>query len=543
MTSREQRQFEVSRTLGTNAARRSSEPTERARELDPLDLKAKVNAILNRWPAVGLALGVIRNGRLQSFHGHGLANIASNLPITEDTVFRIASITKTFTAIAVMQLWEQGLVDLDAPANDYLRAYKLVPARAGFRPATPRHLLTHTAGIREVLHLPGLLRMRDLGETVRLGQPVPPLSEYYRGGLRYDAEPGTRFMYTNHGFATLGQIVEEVSGMRLDRYFREHIFNPLGMANTDLVRSERVNAHLAIGYELRTNGAEPVTDYALIPLGAGGIFSTPKDMARYIAALLGGGTNEHGSVLKPATLATMFDPHYQPDPRLAGMGLAFFRADLGGHLAIEHDGILPGFDSQILLAPHDGIGVMAFANGAKRGMHWLTPEVGAVLKQLLGVPDAVIRTDIPQHPEIWGDLCGWYGFSTRMTDPAKFVLGAGAEVFVRRGQLMFRYLSPVPALYRGFPMHPDDEKDPYVFRIAFPWFGIGTGRVVFSGVPGVGTTAVHLDFGPVSLSFQRQPATRNPRSWATGALGAFGALAVAGTAIAVSRRRAKRIPS
>jgi CubicO group peptidase (beta-lactamase class C family) len=77
---------------------------------------------------------VVRNGRLEFFHGHGLADIASNAPITEDTVFRIASITKTFTAIAVMQLWEQGLVDLDAAADDYLRAYRLIPAEAGWRP-------------------------------------------------------------------------------------------------------------------------------------------------------------------------------------------------------------------------------------------------------------------------------------------------------------------------------------------------------------------------------------------------------------------------
>ena len=81
---------------------------------------------------------------------------------------------------------------------------------------------------------------------------MPTLAEYYRGGLRIDAEPGTRFTYTNHGFATLGQIVEDVSGKPLDRYFREHIFEPLGMADTDLVRSERVTARLATGYELRS---------------------------------------------------------------------------------------------------------------------------------------------------------------------------------------------------------------------------------------------------------------------------------------------------
>jgi CubicO group peptidase (beta-lactamase class C family) len=89
---------------------------------------------------------VVRNGRLEFFHGHGAADIASNTPITADTVFRIASITKTFTAIAVMQLSEQGRIDLDAPAHDYLRAYRLLPAKAGFRPATVRDLLTHTAG-------------------------------------------------------------------------------------------------------------------------------------------------------------------------------------------------------------------------------------------------------------------------------------------------------------------------------------------------------------------------------------------------------------
>jgi CubicO group peptidase (beta-lactamase class C family) len=112
-------------------------------------MKFKVAEVLNRWPAVGLAVGVVRNGSLEWFSGHGVADIGSKTPATEDTVFRIASISKTFTAIAVMQLWEQGIVDIDAPANQYLRAYRLLPAEASFRPATVRHLLTHTAGIRE----------------------------------------------------------------------------------------------------------------------------------------------------------------------------------------------------------------------------------------------------------------------------------------------------------------------------------------------------------------------------------------------------------
>jgi CubicO group peptidase (beta-lactamase class C family) len=503
-------------------------------EVDQLELRARIGRILNRWPSVGLAVGVVRNGGLEFFHGHGFADIASKTPVTRDTVFRIASITKTFTAIAVMQLWEQGLLDLDAPANDYLRGYRLIPAKASFRPATVRHLLTHTAGIREVLHLSGLLRMRDLGETVKLGSPVPSLAEYYRGGLRIDTEPGTRFTYTDHGFATLGQLVADMSGKPLDRYIREHIFDPLGMTYTDLIRSERVKSRLASGYELRSNGATPVTDYAVVTVGGGSAYSTPRDMARYITALLGGGTGEQGTVLKPATMAAMFEPQYQPDPRVPGFGLGFFRTNLGGHLAVEHDGILPGFDSQIFLAPDEGVGVMAFANGARRGMHWLAPEVGGTLRRLLGVPDEVIRTDVPHRPELWGDLCGWYRFSTYPGDPAKFAIGAGAEVVVRRGQLMIRALSPIPALHKGFILHPDDHKDPYVFRIALPWFGIGTGRVVFSQEPGVGTTALHLDFAP--LSFQKQTARTNPRLWATGALGAL-AVATAGSAV---RRRSRR---
>ena len=496
------------------------------------DLRAQVNAILNSHPAVGLAVGVVRGGRLTFFHGHGFADIASHTPITEDTVFRIGSVTKTITAIAVMQLWEQGLVDLDASANDYLRAYKLVPARASFRPVTVRHLLTHTAGIREVLHPTGLLRMHDLGETVPFGRPVPSRAGYYHGGLRFDAEPGTRWMYTNHGFATLGQLVEDVSGLPLDRYLREHIFAPLGMTDTDLVRSERIQARLATGYELRHNGARPIADYALVTVGGGGVYSTPRDMARYLAALLGDGANDHGRVLKPETLAMMFAPQYQTDPRIPGLGLAFFRANLGGHRAVEHDGIEPGFDSQIWVAPDDGLAVMAFSNGGSGALHWLMEPTAGILRQLLGVPDERIRADVPQHPERWADLCGWYKFSTHITDPARFALGAGAEVFVRRGKLMMRFLSLIPALYSGFPLHPDDSNDPYIFRIALPLFGSGTCRVAFSQEPSVGTTALHLDFGP--MSFPKQPASRNPRGWA---MGTGGALALAATAAAIGRRR------
>lgn len=504
--------------------------TARARpEIGVIDLRAKTGEILNRWPAVGLAVGVVGTSGLESFHAEGFADIASRARITEDTIFRIASVTKTFYAIAVMQLWEQGLVDLDAPANDYLRAFKLVPAKPTFRPATLRHLLTHTAGISEVLHWTDLLHIRSLGETAKAGRALPPPAQRYRGGLRIDAEPGTRFMYTNHGFAAIGQIVEDVSGLPLNRYLKERIFEPLGMADTSLVRSELDRSRFAKGYELRSRGPE-VADYE-----GGGINSTPRDMARYLAALLGNGSSERGTVLQPATLRMMLRPHYQPDPRIPGNGLGVFLADLGGHVAVEHDGILPGFDAAIYLAPDDGVGVMMFANGAKRGMHWLLPEASAVLRTLIGVPEEGIRTDVPQHPELWSELCGWYHFSAALTDPGKLAIGPGVEVYVRGGKLMIRAaLSVIPAMNKGFELHPDDDRDPYVFRIAVPWFGIGTGRVIFSREPGLGVTAVHAEFGP--LSFQKRTDATNPRRWIRPTLGAAAAVG----ALAALRLRDRR---
>jgi CubicO group peptidase (beta-lactamase class C family) len=115
--------------------------------VDEQALPCTVVGVLDRWPSAGLAAGVVHDGALAWLLGHGVANVRAGTPITQDTVFRIGSVTKTMTAIAVLQLWEQGLVELDAPARDALRAFELVPAKATFRPVTIRHLLTHTSGI------------------------------------------------------------------------------------------------------------------------------------------------------------------------------------------------------------------------------------------------------------------------------------------------------------------------------------------------------------------------------------------------------------
>jgi CubicO group peptidase (beta-lactamase class C family) len=493
--------------------------------LDDRNLKATLAQVLDRWPCAGLAVAVITDESLAWFHGHGLADVVAKTPITKDTVFRIASLTKTFTAVAVMQLWEQGLVDLDAPANDYLRTFRLVSAKPNLSPATVRHLLTHTAGVgywRRLLDLlqPGV----GSGDRARRSG-AQSLADYYRRGLPVEVEPGTKWAYSNHGFAALGQIVEAVSGQPLDRYLRDRIFDPLGMEHTDLLRSERVRPHLATGYVLRAGGLKQVSDREVPTVGGGGMYSTTADIARYVAALLRIADNEPGLVLKPETLRAMFRPHFQPDPRVPGMGLAFELGEEGGQPTAGKTGVLSGFHSAMALAPEEGIGVIVFSNtGGLDGRGAPVPLATMLLRLLLGLSVDPIRIDIAPRPENWSEICGWYspapGPVTNLF--LRALMGAGAEVVVQGGHLMLKPLTPIPALRRGFRLYPDDPNDPWVFRIYFPESGMNF-RVVFDSGPQDGpATRLLMDV----MSFERRPDFRNPRPWLTGGL-TVGAAALA----------------
>ena len=255
------------------------------------------------------------------------------------------------------------------------------------------------------------------------------------------------------------------------------------------------------------------------------MYSTTADIARYVAALLKMAANEHGSVLQPETLATMFQPHFQPDPRVPGMGLAFELGEETGHKTVGKTGILSGFHSAISLAPDEGIGVIVFSNtGGLDGRGAPVPLATMLVRRLLGLSVDPIRVDIPPRPETWSEICGWYAPAPGpLTNLSSMVLmGAGAEVVVQGGQLMLKPLTPVPAMRRGFRLYPDDPDDPWVFRIDFPEFGMEF-RVVFDGGPKDGTAArLLMDV----MSFERRPNLRNPRPWVTGGL-AVGAAALA----------------
>lgn len=483
-------------------------------------------------PVVGLATGVVKNGELEFFRGDGVADLETGAPITEETMFRIASITKTFTAVAVMQLYERGLVQLDAPANDYLRAFQLVATDPTFRPATIRHLLTHTAGLPEVAHPDGVVRP-DFGESFPVGEPIPSLGAFYGGSLRIQAEPGTRFVYNNHGPATLGQLVEDVSGETLADYFSGHIFEPLGMADSSLLRTEAVTARLATGYEIRSQGIRQVDERDMVTAGAASVYSTPRDMARYMAALLGGGSNGHGSILQPETLATMFAPHWRPDPRVPGMGLGFFRALYDGHRIVRHQGTHPGFHSEMAIAVDDGVGVMVFTNGAKQPDFWLPPAAGRLLRSAIGV--ALPRPlPIAPRPETWDAILGWYRLDAGVTDVRlRGMMGFGVEVFVRDRKLMLRFLTPVPALARGFELEPDDPLDPDVYRIDLREQGMDPIRIIF-GFGADGNRQLYLDLMPLALD--RQSESSNPRRWASRVVSVLGAAAAVAVAVRFGRR-------
>ena len=288
---------------------------------------------------------------------------------------------------------------------------------------------------------------------------------------------------------------------------------------------------------MSSTGPKPVNDRNVVTAGAGSIYSTPKDMARYLAAVFGGGANEHGTVLKPATLAAMFAAQFQPDPRIPGMGLAFWRRTAGGHPVVEHQGIIPGFDSQIIVAPDDGVALMAFTNGASHAVQWMPVEMSNCSTICWASQTTRSAPTSSQRPEIWGGICGWYYLPGPLTDVRlRTIAGAGVEVFVRRGQLVLRFLAPIPPLYKGLPLHPADDTDPYVFQIrASSEFGLGPFTVVFSRVSETETMAVHFDVMP--LSAHRRPQSTNPRLWVKGAL-AISTMAILGRSF--RRRRGHR---
>lgn len=452
-------------------------PQERERVLAQLD--ELIIATMNAHALAGFALGIVTADRVLYRKGFGFAQFTPPYPVTPETVFHLGSITKTCTAIAVMQLWEQGKLDLDAPVNDYLHTYRLAKAQRHAPAVTARHLLTHTAGIGELrTTVFGLPRLTDalrpyFGLGARLTSPVPLLEEYYARGLTPEIAAGVKWAYANHGYATLGQLIEDLSGESFADYLRRHLFEPLGMWHTEAFRSERLREHLAQGYQFKHRTLVPAEALEVIPRGAGSICTSLEDMCAYMMALLGEGRNAQGQVLTPETLRLMMQPHYQADPRLpTAMGLGFLLDCCDGHRIVEHRGGWAGFLSAMYLAPEDGIGVIALMNTASLAPGHPGPDqvVLGMLHRLLGVPESASRLPRPailETPVLWPELCGFYRPSKGINTNVRFWLYFGGEIQMTVSDKHLVLQGLAGAFRRGILLYRVDTTDPLLFEARF----------------------------------------------------------------------------
>lgn len=481
--------------------------------------------IVNRHTSPGLAVGVVHDGELVYGRGFGFADVDTKRPVATDTVFRIGSTSKTLTGIGLMQLWEQGRFDLDDPVVEHLRSYPFEQP-VGTRAVTIRDMFTHTSGVGEVRSLADL-RLRGTGLAAPEGEPIPSLGEWYAKGLRAEVGPGEKWAYANHAIATLGQLIEDLSGQPFEEYMIEHVLEPLGMLGSDFLRSQRVRDRLAVGYKRKRGRFEPVRYLDIVVAAAGSMFSSIDDMALYLTALMSGGSNEHGSVLKPDTLGLMYESHWEMDPRLFSMGLMFMREDLYGHRVVHHGGGWPGFKTMLRVAPDDRLGIIAFTNGDALSS-WEAAD--SLLRRLLDVPQVgedLPRPGILERPDLWPDLVGVYKPPPGLATNARMIgsFGNEIEILVQDGHLHAR--SVVGSLRRPVRLHPIDPEDPLLLAAVSP-HGQHQQTAKFLFEVGSDGRAVALrgeDASPFQL--QRVAPVRSARRLAAGAAGlaAAGALA------------------
>ena len=277
--------------------------------------------------APGASVIVIQSGQALLRKGYGFANLEDCIPNTPETKFRLASVTKSFTALAILQLCEAGKLDLDAPIGRYL------PSVPNGDRITVRHLLTHTSGIRNSENDP------------------------------LEFAPGKRQDYSNAGYRLLGKIVEAVSGASWEEYLTAHIFTPLGMNNTGCDHAEQVLPHRAAGYVFDGKGRylnDPQEDISKTAWAAGALYSTLVDLSLWDQALAS------GRLLKPATLAQAFTPATLKDGTQTNSGLGWMITTHRGLREVSHGGDASGFNAWVGRYPDQQFTVIVLSNVCMR---------------------------------------------------------------------------------------------------------------------------------------------------------------------------------
>jgi CubicO group peptidase (beta-lactamase class C family) len=338
------------------------------RALPAVDSVMRAFATRSRVP--GIAYGVVVDGKLLHVAAVGLREVPSKAPVDTSTVFRIASMTKSFTALAILQLRDAGKLSLDDAAEKYVPELKSLRYPTSDAPRiTLRHLLSHSAGFPED---------NPWGDQ-QLARTDAELSAMIRRGIPFSNAPGIAYEYSNFGFAILGRVVVNVSGLPYARYVRERILLPLGMTSTTMQARDVPATRLAHGYRLQDGNwlEEPA-----LPDGSfgamGGMLTSSADLSRWVGLMLSAWPPRDGAespVLKRSSLREM-----QLVARFAGgsatraangdlsytsggyaYGLRVSQNCLFNHI-VAHSGGLPGFGSQMRWLPEYGVGIVALGN-------------------------------------------------------------------------------------------------------------------------------------------------------------------------------------
>ena len=364
----------------------------------------------------GIAVGVVVGDELVWSRGYGYADVKAKKPMTADTRFRIASHSKLFTAISIMQLREQGKVRLDDPVSQHLSWFRVKPAGDDDGPITVEQLLTHSSGLP-----------REAGDHWVTGKF--PTAEEVRTIVATDRQaafaPAVRWKYSNLAYTIAGMVVEQASGMKWADYVQANILAPLGMSSSSVDKDVE---GMAVGYGSRVpNAAErevfPFTD-ARGMAAATGMTSTVSDMAKFVSAQFRVGPRGGNRILGSASLREMHRVRSMENNWLTGNGIGFGQRRVNNRLWMGHGGGYPGYTTQTFFNLDSKVGVIVFTNTNDS-------NVGDIATQLINtVGDAVIRASAEKPNQVAWDAA-WARFAGRYRSPR----GGETEVVLLHNKL------------------------------------------------------------------------------------------------------------
>lgn len=304
------------------------------------------NAAVAAGEVSGMSVAVERNGKTLVARGYGLADREAKVNADATTVYRIGSITKQFTAAAVMKLVEEGKIKLDEPIQTYLPGYPTVSHRV-----LVRHLLNHTSGIKSYTGL----GQRWFSRT-RTDLPPDSIIAIFKDEP-FDFAPGADFRYNNSGYFLLGKIIETVTGKPYAEHLTERLFRPLGLTATTYCPNEPARPRHAAGYNRNATGFRPSTPLSMThPYAAGALCSNVGDLLTWSSAL------RNGKVVSPSSYARMSTPDTLTGGRPMRYAYGLSTGDLGTHKAIAHGGGIPGFVTQLVHYPADSLTIVVLTN-------------------------------------------------------------------------------------------------------------------------------------------------------------------------------------